>query len=257
MRRLFPPPEAAAVPSSGLSGLPGLADAYAYPEPVASDGCWLRANMVTSLDGAAHHEGRSQPLSGPADMRVFGVLRALADAVVVGAETVRQERYRPARARAEFAERRAAAGQAPAPAVAVVSVGLDLDFSWPLFASPTVPTLLVTGAKAPPERLAAAAEAGVEVVFAGAGASAEPALIRAELAARGYRRLLTEGGPRLLGALAGARALDELCLTVAPRLAIGSAPRVTSGPEIPEPQAYRLTDLLEDEGFLFHRYRAI
>ncbi|RMI33862.1 dihydrofolate reductase family protein [Streptomyces triticirhizae] len=262
MRRLYPVPAPArpvaeaASPGPVPPGLAELAEDYAYPEPVAADGCWLRANMVASLDGAAHHDHRSRPLSGPADMRVFGVLRALADAVVVGAETVRREGYRPARVRAEFAERRAAAGQAPAAAIAVVSSRLDLDFSLPLFAAPSVPTLVVTGAGAPPARLAAAAEAGVEVVLAGEGTTAEPHRIRAELAARGLTRLLAEGGPRLLGAFAGARALDELCLTVAPRLALGAAPRIATGPELPEPHAFQLTDLLEEDGFLFHRYRS-
>ncbi|MDT0266297.1 dihydrofolate reductase family protein [Streptomyces sp. DSM 44915] len=268
MRRLFPPaappaPTEAPVPPAPTDAegpeptLAELAAAYAYPRPVAADGCWLRANMVASLDGAAHHEHRSQPLSGPADMRIFGVLRALADAVVVGAETVRREGYRPARARAEFAADRAAAGQSPAAAIVVVSASLDLDFAAPLFAAPVVPSLVVTGAGAPPDRLAAAAAAGVEVLLAGDGATAEPHRIRAALAARGLTRLLTEGGPRLLGAFAGARALDELCLTVAPRLALGAASRVVAGPEVPVPHEFRLTDLLTDEGFLFHRYRAV
>ncbi|WP_040029062.1 dihydrofolate reductase family protein, partial [Streptomyces sp. 150FB] len=88
-----------------------LAGAYAYP--ATGERPWLRANMVSSLDGAAQHDGRSQPLSSTADMRVFGLLRGIADAVVVGAETVRQEGYRPARAREALAERRAAAGQGP------------------------------------------------------------------------------------------------------------------------------------------------
>ncbi|MBP8539299.1 dihydrofolate reductase family protein, partial [Streptomyces sp. MK37H] len=126
-----------------------LADAYAYPEPPhGPSGACLRANMVSSLDGAAHHDGRSKPLSSDADMRIFGVLRGLADAVVVGAETVRREGYRPARAREAFAERRAALGQSPAPAIAVVSASLDLDFSQPLFTEPLVPTIVITGATA-------------------------------------------------------------------------------------------------------------
>ncbi|NEC25806.1 pyrimidine reductase family protein, partial [Streptomyces sp. SID8111] len=131
MRRLFPvtyetaaPDRAAgAADGSGASGgeaaqgapagagrewsLAELAAAYAYPEPgPGGPAPWLRANMVSTLDGAAQHDGRSQPISCAADMRIFGTLRALADVVVVGAETVRQEGYRPARARAEFAAAR-------------------------------------------------------------------------------------------------------------------------------------------------------
>ncbi|MGH3325075.1 MAG: pyrimidine reductase family protein, partial [Streptomyces sp.] len=84
MRRLFPSPPGPAEPDDGQWSIDALAEAYAYPD---GGEVWLRANMVSSLDGAAHHEGRSQPLSSEADMRVFGVLRGLADAVVVGAET--------------------------------------------------------------------------------------------------------------------------------------------------------------------------
>ncbi|GAA3213974.1 hypothetical protein GCM10020256_14420 [Streptomyces thermocoprophilus] len=114
MRRLYPVSEE--TPGQAWS-LADLADAYAYPETPSAQAPrpWLRANMVSSLDGAAQHDGRSQPISNATDMRIFGTLRALADVVIVGAQTVRQEGYRPARAREEFAARRAAAGQGAGP----------------------------------------------------------------------------------------------------------------------------------------------
>ncbi|MGW0941178.1 pyrimidine reductase family protein [Streptomyces sp. NPDC002623] len=233
-----------------------LADAYAYPEaPPGEPQPWLRANMVSTLDGAAQHDGRSQPISTAADMRIFGTLRGLADVVVVGAETVRLEGYRPARARAEFAERRAAAGQGPAPAVAVVTAGLDLDFSLPLFTSPLVPTLLLTGAAAPPDRVAAAEKAGVRVVVAGDGTGVDPARAVLALAGLGHTRLLTEGGPRLLGQFVAAGVLDELCLTLSPMLVAGDAQRIAGGPSVAVPRRFALASLLEEEGFLFGRYR--
>ncbi|WP_049565172.1 pyrimidine reductase family protein [Streptomyces sp. SBT349] len=253
MRRLFPE-------SAGDDReweLSELADAYAYPEDQPSGDGWLRANMVSSADGAAHHGGRSKPLSGPADMRIFGVLRALADVVIVGAETVREERYRPARRRAQFAERRLAAGQTTVPAIAVVSASLHLDFGLPLFTEPVVPTLVITGARAPRAGLAAAAAAGVEVVTAGEEAMVAPERLKSALAARGHRRMLTEGGPRLLGLLASAGVVDELCLTVSPRVTVGTAPRVMSGPEVADPSDLVLTDVLEESGFLFNRYRRV
>lgn len=234
-----------------------LADAYAYPEPVAGGVPvpWLRANMVSTLDGAAQHDGKSQPISIAADMRIFGTLRGLADVVVVGAETVRQEGYRPARARAEFAERRAAAGQGPAAAIAVVSASLDLDFSLPLFTSPLVPTLILTGAAAAPDRVAAAEKAGARVVIAGDGVGVEPARAVQALAGLGFTRLLTEGGPRLLGQFVAAGVLDELCLTVSPMLTAGDAQRIAGGPSVAVPQRFALVSLLEEEGFLFSRYQ--
>ncbi|MGB9993489.1 pyrimidine reductase family protein [Streptomyces pseudogriseolus] len=262
MRRLFPVTDV--TDETGAAGgaagrewsLAELAAVYAYPEPgPGGPAPWLRGNMVSTLDGAAQHEGRSQPISCPADMRIFGVLRALADVVVVGAETVRQEGYRPARARAEFAAAREAAGQGPAPAIAVVSASLDLDFSLPLFTSPLVPTLVLTGAAAAPERVAAAEKAGARVVVAGEGAAVDPARAVRALAGLGHTRLLTEGGPRLLGQVIAAGVLDELCLTVAPMVTAGDAQRIAGGPSVTLPRRFALSSMLEEDGFLFTRYR--
>ena len=69
-----------------------LVELYAYP----GDGAWLRANFVTSIDGAAQgSDHRSASLSSRADKRVFGLLRTLADVIVVGASTARAEGYLP------------------------------------------------------------------------------------------------------------------------------------------------------------------
>ncbi|MEW1695862.1 pyrimidine reductase family protein [Streptomyces sp. NPDC101490] len=260
MRQLLPVTDMTAPVTSAGGGewsLDELADAYAYPELPSGGKSWLRANMVSSLDGAGQHDGRSQPLSSETDMRIFGTLRGLADVVVVGAETVRLEGYRPARAREAFAARRAAAGQGPAPAIAVVSASLTLDFTLPLFTSPLVPTLLLTGATAPPERVRAARDAGVEVVVAGDGAGVDPARVVAALAARGLRRQLTEGGPRLLGQFVAADVLDELCLTLSPTMTAGGAQRIAGGPSVTVPTRFQVASVLERDGFLFTRYLRI
>ncbi|MFH8620013.1 pyrimidine reductase family protein [Streptomyces sp. NPDC017979] len=260
MRRLFPVTDSTAPtlgPDDREWSLDELADAYAYPEASsvgAGAAVWLRANMVSSLDGAAQHEGASQPLSSASDMRIFGVLRALSDVVIAGAETVRREGYRPARAREAFAARRAAAGQRPAPAIAVVSASLDLDFEAPLFTDALVPTLVLTGAAAPAERLRAAQKEGVEVVVAGEGAGVDPVRAVRALAERGMTRQLTEGGPRLLGQFVASGVLDELCLTVAPLLTAGGAQRIAGGPEVAVPERFALASVLEEGGFLFTRY---
>jgi 5-amino-6-(5-phosphoribosylamino)uracil reductase len=260
MRRLYPSAGPAGEDDEDdedLDSLAGLADAYAYPAAEAGRP-YLRANMVSSLDGAAVADGKSAPLSSPADMRVFGVLRALADVVVVGAETARREGYRPARARQDFAERRAAAGQQPAPAIAVVTRTLDLDFGSALFREPLTPTLVLTGAAPTRERLVAARAAGAEVVVAadpaGDGEGVDPARVVAELAARGHTRLLHEGGPRLLAQFAAAGVVDELCLTLAPLLTGGGAPRIMNGPGVPGPARLVPRSVLEEDGFLFTRY---
>ncbi|MFD0145572.1 MULTISPECIES: pyrimidine reductase family protein [unclassified Streptomyces] len=263
MRRLFPVTDMTATDDAGQDtygdgewSLDELADAYAYPD-LAPGETWLRANMVSSLDGAGQHDGRSQPLSSDSDMRIFGTLRGLADVIVVGAQTVRQEGYRPARAREAFAARREAAGQGPAPVIAVVSASLDLDFSAPLFTEPLVPTLVLTGAVAPADRVAEAGKAGAEVVIAGDGPGVEPARAVAALAERGLRRQLTEGGPRLLGQFVAADVLDELCLTVSPTMTAGTAQRIAGGPAVAVPQRFAVASVLEEAGFLFTRYRRI
>ncbi|MFE0463680.1 dihydrofolate reductase family protein [Kitasatospora sp. NPDC058965] len=249
MHRLIPASHPEELDPADLSG---LARVYAYPEQVNLGRPWLRANMVSSLDGAARLDGLSEGLSSAADKRIFGVLRALCDVVLVGAETVRAEGYRPARARAEFAAARAAAGQAPAAAIAVVSRSLELDLSAPLFTEPLVRTVVITTEDAP--AAARAAVAGVaDLVTAGRGSVDLVAAQRA-LTARGWTRQLTEGGPRLLAGLAGAGLLDELCLSLAPLLTAGDAPRIMHGPDLPIARPMRLVSLIEQKGFIFTRY---
>jgi len=90
-------------PSAGDElDVPALAEIYAYPRAR-----WLRANFVTSADGAAYVEGRSGGLSSPDDMRLFGLLRVLADVVLAGAGTARAEEYKPALRRPSLASLRA------------------------------------------------------------------------------------------------------------------------------------------------------
>ena len=238
MRRLLPLPATDTV---------DLDEAYAYPVGRP----WLRANMVASLDGAAADAaGRSGGLSGPADKRVFGALRGLADAVLVGAGTARSEGYRAARPRQAYIELRAAAGQAAAPAMAVVSGRLDLDLAGPLFGG-AVRTVVVTTSSAARRRPEAADVA--DVVVAGED-RVDLAVAVAALHARGLTRLLCEGGPTLLGQVAAAGLLDELCLAVAPRLVGGDAARILDG--LPVAADLHLALLLEEDGFLFSRYVA-
>ncbi|MEV8096238.1 dihydrofolate reductase family protein [Kitasatospora sp. NPDC085879] len=249
MQLLMNPLTAAVADPASLEALAAL---YAYPAQVAEGRPWLRGNMVSSLDGSARVAGLSEGLSGVADKRIFGVLRALADVVLVGAETVRAEGYRPGRARKEFAAARAAAGQAPAPAIAVVSRRLTLDLSAPLFTEPLVRTVVVTTEDSPAEARRAVAEVA-DVVVAGER-SVDLAAAVAALAARGWTRQLTEGGPRLLGGLAAAGLLDELCLSLAPLLTSGDAPRIAHGAPVEGLRPMRLVSLIEEGGFLFTRY---
>lgn len=271
MRRLLPLPESPRpIPPTGPDDGPpdgvsagGGADVvdldavYAYPSDIVDAGRpWVRANMVSSLDGAAQAgDGLSAGLSSPGDKRIFGVLRALADVVLVGASTVRAEGYRPPKRRAAYAPAREAAGRLPVPVIAIVSRSLELDFGAPLFTDALVPTVVLTGPDADPERLAAARKAADVIVAGPPGASGvDPGAAVDALAGRGWTRILTEGGPHLLAQLLAAGRLDELCLALGPLLVGGAASRITNGlaPEIP--QSMELRTLLEDDGFLFARY---
>jgi riboflavin biosynthesis pyrimidine reductase len=211
----------------------------------------LRANMVSSADGAASVDGRSGGLSGPADRMLFTVLRSLADLILVGAGTVRAERYRPVQADEIWAGLRPAG--APVPAIAVVTGRLDLDPNSRLLtaAAAGAETIVITTAVAAPELRAAIARRA-RVIEAGQDRLDLAAAVRA-LHALGYESILTEGGPMLLGHLAEACLLDELCLTTSPVLAGTAADRIVCSAS-PLAAQLSLAHVLADGDFLFSRY---
>ncbi len=223
-----------------------LAELYAYPREH-----WLRATMVSSADGAGFLDGRSAGLSSEDDRRLFGVLRVLADVILVGAGTARTENYKPARRRPALAALRA--GRAPAPPIALVSRSLDLDLESPLFAqAPADARTIVITCAASPAPLRTAAARVADVIVAGEEAVDLGKAVGA-LAARGLSRVLCEGGPHLLAQVTAAGLLDELCLTVSPLLAGPGPHRITEGaPFTPRPM--KLGHVLEADGFLFCRY---
>ena len=224
-----------------------LAQAYAYPRER-----WLRTNMVMSADGAGALDGLSGGLSGTGDKRVFGILRVLADVVLVGSGTAEAENYKPARPRPALASLRA--GRPATATIAVVSGSLDLDLASPLFtdAPPDARTIVITREAARPELQTAAAKAA-DVIVAGQDKVDLAAALTA-LADRGLSRVNCEGGPHLLGQVAAAGVLDELTLTVSPTLAGPGAGRIIAGPAFAADRM-TLTQVLAEDGFLFCRYR--
>lgn len=224
-----------------------LAGRYAYP-----DRPWVRANMITSVDGAVALDGRSGGLSGLADRLVFSVLRSLADVVLIGAGTVRAENY--GRARPQDLWPRLRAGRTAAPPIAVLTRRLDLDLRGRLLGDSGAdgdlarPIILTTRA-APAGKITAAAKVADVIVSDDLSATAA---IDA-LAGLGHRKILTEGGPTLLGQIIADGLLDELCLTVSPVLEGGHAPRITAG-AAPAVTALTLAMMLQDAGFLLTRY---
>ena len=201
----------------------GLLAAYAWPDRTT-----LRANFVTSVDGAVAVEGYSAGLGSPSDKLVFDLLRRTCDAVIVGAGTLRHEGYGPMRLAEPDREWRRRHGLPPDPVLVAVSRRLDLDPAQPMLAEAPTRPVVVTFAEAPADRLDALST--VADVMACGNTVVDLNAAVTELAGKGYRRLLCEGGPYLLGTLTAADAVDEMCLTIAPLLAGPGAGRITAGP---------------------------
>jgi riboflavin biosynthesis pyrimidine reductase len=209
------------------------------------------ANFVASADGRATIDGRSRGLGDAGDKQIFRALRGVADGLLVGTGTLAAERYGrlvrdPAARRAR--ERR---GLAPEPVACVVTRHGELPSDIPLFAEPEARILIFSGA--PVDLTGARAE--VKVVRADPSELTMTNVLHQLRVTHGVRLLLCEGGPRLFGALLHERVVDELFLTLAPKLALGSGPGITAGLPLAGPAALRLETLLEGGGSLFVRYR--
>jgi len=225
-----------------------LITAYEMP----ADRRWVRANFVSSLDGAAYVDGRSGGLSGPADQQVFGVLRMLCDAVLVGAGTLRDEQYKALRPTAERRAWRAAHGRTPYPTLVVVSGGLALTPDHPALTNAPVRPVILTSERATADTRVAL-EKVADVLVRGEDTVDLPAALD-ELEQRGLRRILTEGGPHLFGALTAAGLVDELCLTLSPLLAGAGASRISAGFAATGQHGLTLRHTLCADGMLFLRY---
>jgi riboflavin biosynthesis pyrimidine reductase len=238
VRRLFPEP-------AELDDA-GLLEAYRLPP-----GRQLRTNFVASLDGATTVAGRSEGLGSPGDRRVFRVLRALADVVLVGHGTAAAEGYRAVAADSPVGRLRTAIGRPPTASIAVVSRRASLDPASGLVTGAVSPTILVTCESAAPDRRKALAAAGVTVLVCGDDDVDLPLALDG-LAGLGHEQVLCEGGPTLLRAALAAGVVDELDLSVAPAL-VGSQPRLLPEP-LPEAARLNLRQVLEEDGTLFTRY---
>ncbi|MBF6297482.1 pyrimidine reductase family protein [Nocardia amamiensis] len=244
-----------AIQLTGLSP-DDLAQLYAFPPQL--DAPWVRANFVSSIDGAATSGNLSEGLGTPADKAVFLLLRELADVIVVGAGTARAENY--GGARTDPGRRRAfhdsGIGGHPdgaPPPIAVVTASAVLQPDARLLTDTRVPPLIITTTAAPADRKQRLADAGAEVIEAGDIAVTPHGLLRA-LRARGLLRVLTEGGPQLFGELLAADVVDELCLTTAPLLVGGAARRISLSAHEFRTRMTRAHVLLDDDGTILTRW---
>ncbi|KKC01086.1 pyrimidine reductase family protein [Mycolicibacter arupensis] len=229
---------------------------YAYPE-AAEARVWLRANFIGSIDGGATVAGTSGGLAGPGDRTLFMLLRALADVVVVGAGTVRVENYGGARLSVAQRQGRRDRGQSEVPRLAIVTQSGRLDRDMRVFTdTETTPLVLTCAAAAEDTRRRLTGRADVVDCSADDPGRVDAAVLLNALAHRGHYRVLTEGGPTLMGSFIERELLDELCLTMAPFLVGGLARRIATGTgELRTP--LRCAHLLADEsGYLYGRYVA-
>ena len=208
------PTEASGARLAGVSE--AVDDDYPWPS-----GPWVRALFVMALDGApAGPDGRSGSISGPADRKVLGAVRRWSDAVIVGAATMRAERYNPMKVSEAVAAERVAAGQQVAPRLVIVSASLDLPWSDPAYAESMLPPLIVTVDSAPAEARARVPST-CEVLVA-PGERVDPMWLREQLVDRGMERIVCEGGRALLADFARAGVVDEWALTVSGLMPAGT-----------------------------------
>ncbi|MGL4173479.1 MAG: dihydrofolate reductase family protein [Actinomycetota bacterium] len=208
---------------------------YSYP---TTDRLVVRGNMISTLDGSAvGPNGLTGSINDTADHRIFEALRALADVVLVGVGTIREEGYQALRTAPPWRAFRITSRLAEHPTLAIVSSRLDLP-QWLLDNRKTGReeaggVLIVTSTHADETTLKTVRRIWGDgaVICTTSDPHGRVDLVDAvnQLAARGARRILSEGGPRLLNALAGADLLDELCLTIAPVLVGGNDSRITAG----------------------------
>jgi riboflavin-specific deaminase-like protein len=206
-------------------------------------------NFAATVDGRATIDGVSGPIGSATDTAMLAGLRRRFDALMIGAGTMRAERYGRLVTDREQHRRRERLGLPPDPLMVIVSGRLDLPWDAPLFTAGGGRVLIFTASDARPPETATS----VQVVRHEGFVNLAEALrqLRQE---QGIRALLCEGGPGLHGELEGGGAVDDLFLTIAPKLVGGEAPRILEG-ELPRVAELELAWLLEEDGELFARYR--
>jgi riboflavin-specific deaminase-like protein len=240
LQRLFPE-RGTTSPDELVSGLDLAAMA-------PGDRPYLVLNMVSTLDGKATIDWRTRGLGGELDRELFHQLRTQTDAVMVGAGTARVERYGRMVKRNDLREKRRREGRDPDALAVVVSASLDLPADLPLLQDPEQRVVIATGSDARLQGTAA------QIDYLATGDDLP--LLMARLWEMGVRSVLCEGGPTLNSHLLAAGVVDELFLTLSPKLVGGAAAlTIVAGSELVAPAELELAWALEGEGDLFTRWR--
>lgn len=253
---MTPDPQAAVelrqvFPGSGTIGVRDLLAGLELAAEVPVGRPYTTANFVSTVDGRATFQGRSGPLSNPADRQMFHGLREHPDAVLVGTGTLRAERYGRLIPDPERRRRRAASGLSPEPLACTVSRSGDIPMDIPLFSEPAAHIVVFTSKRIDTSRI----PARVDVVHLDPGEPNLNAMLRRLRSDYDVRTVLCEGGPTLFGALLHENLVDELFLTLAAKLIGGGAGHlITTGPALAELRSVSLMWALEFENALFLRY---
>ncbi|MFL5835960.1 MAG: dihydrofolate reductase family protein [Solirubrobacteraceae bacterium] len=244
LRRLFPEPGVVAV-EEAVAGL-GLAERAVGGRPYVVD------NMVATADGRAAIEGRAGPIGDPIDRALFLRLRTQVDCVLVGAGTLRAERYGHLVRSEELRAARRAEDLDPEPLGCVLTRTMELPWDTSLWTDPASRVALYTSASRNPPPCAAK----VSVHRMADAELTVERVLRSLHADHDVRSVLCEGGPTLNRELLAADCLDELFLAVEPKLAGGGdEPTIVGGPPLAPPGRLELVWILEADGALFLRYR--
>ena len=212
---------------------------------------YLILNFVTTLDGRAAIGGRSGPIGSATDSEMLLRLRTRVDAVMIGAGTMRAERYGRIVPDPQLRAYRERTMLSHDPLAVIVSNRLELPWDAGLFTDGGGRVVIFTASdQEPPETVTP-----VAVVRHPDGVELDRAMewLRQE---RGIRSVLCEGGPTLHGRLREGGLADELFVTIAPKIAGGEGPRILEG-ALADIDNVELAWLLESESELFARYRGI
>jgi riboflavin-specific deaminase-like protein len=226
-----------------------LASGLRLGDKAPPDRPYLVLNMVSSLDGKATIDWRTKGLSTELDRQLFHRLRTQGDAVMVGAGTVRAERYGRMAKSDELRDAREVEGLARDPVAVIVSARLDLPVDLPIFGEPEQRVIVATGSDA------SLPEVKAEVVYE--RCADDLRLLAARLREQhGIRSVVCEGGPTLNSYLLAAGLVDELWLSLHPKLAGGAAAlSIVAGRELVEPTELEPISVAEGDGDLFTRWR--
>jgi riboflavin biosynthesis pyrimidine reductase len=211
---------------------------------------WLVVNMVATVDGAIEIGGLSGPIGGEGDRTMFRALRAMADVILVAGGTARAEDYGPPVSDERVSVTRERRGQSPIADLAIISASVGFSTSDRVFADGHRPTIF-TVEDPPPDRVADL-DAVADLVRLGRD-SVDPSAVLDALGRGGSRVVLCEGGPALNAQLIAADLVDEVCVTVAPKITAGRSRRLSWG-DHGTVRGLQLDRVFTQDGELYLRY---